>query len=202
LIGFAKSLLKNLKSRFSGIFSLVIDPGNPSIDTIYYDDCFLIASFLDPNFKTFWIDALSKDSYGDYTKQNLKVYVKTITARACHDYNSKQASTNTQVETNRMSRSADKPAYVKTIPLKRTGSNNKNRSNSNTSLTRDKVNVHSANANETENLVVNKSEEPRRLFNYSKLREQQQSDPLETSLVEKIGKHLPIQLNYIDFKIF
>ena len=191
MIGFARSLLKNLKLRFVGIFSLVTDPGNPSIDQIYYDDCFLIASFLDPNFKTFWIDALSKDVYNDVIKRNLKIYVKTITARACHDYNSKQALKNTQVENNRTSRSADKPAYVKTIPLKRTGSNNKNRSNSNTSLTRDKVIVHSANANDTENLVVNKSEEPRtRLFNYSKQREQQQSDPLETSLIEKIGKNL------------
>jgi hypothetical protein len=143
---------------------------------------------LDPNFKTFWIDALPVDQYTDDIKRNLKIHVKTITARAAHDYASKQVLKNTQEDNNRMSRSADKPAYVKTIPLKRSNSTSKNRSKSNTSLTRDKVDAHSSNANETENLVVNRSEEPRRLFNYSKVREQQKSDPIETCLNEKIGK--------------
>jgi hypothetical protein len=188
LINFARSLLKNLKLRFAGIFSLVTDPGNSSIDQIYYDDCFLIASFLDPNFKTFWIDALPSDTYNDDIKRDLKIYIKDITARACHDFKSKNALKTTQIENNRLSRSADKPVYVKTIPMKRSGSKSNNRSNSNTSLTREKVNVHSSNANETENLVVNKSDEPRRLFNYKKVREQQQSDPLELSLIEQIGK--------------
>ena len=64
-------MLKNLKNRFAGIFSLVLDPGNLTKDEIFYDDYFLIASFLDPNFKLFWIDALSTDKYNDEIKKNL-----------------------------------------------------------------------------------------------------------------------------------
>ena len=179
-------MLKNLKKRFAGIFSLVLDPGNLTNNEIFYDDCFLIASFLDPNFKLFWIDALSTDKYNDEIKKNLKTHISNVTARATYDYAIKNSLNNTQNVVNRESRS-EKPAYVKTIKQISSRSKSiKNRSNS-SSLTSEKVAAHASKSNETDNLVVQRPVQIRKLFNYTQVRSEQQSASKEADVAEKIG---------------
>ena len=183
-------MLKNLKKRFAGIFSLVLDPGNLTNNEIFYDDCFLIASFLDPNFKLFWIDALSPDKYNAEVKKNLKTHISNVTARATYDYaiqKSLNNNNNTQNEVNRASRS-EKPAYVKTIkPIQSRSKSIKKTSNS-SSLTNEKVAAHSSKSNETDNLVVKRPGQIRKLFNYTQVRSEQQSSSKTADIAEKIGK--------------
>ena len=91
-----QSFTENLRKRFKGIFELIYNPDNDDLSHPYYDDCFLLASFCDPNFKSYWIDKLNPLEYSDELKNNLKAYITNQAKKDCFDYSRKL-----QVEENR-----------------------------------------------------------------------------------------------------
>ena len=145
---------------------------------------FLIGPFLDPNFKMYWIDALDTQKYGEIKKTNQKKYIIDKTKTASLEYGTKKQET--QMSVTRQSRK-DVPSYVKT-QTSRSKSTKSQRSKSNNPLTREKALAHASNANETKNLVSNKTDQSKKLFDYTKQREQQQSNSYSHLLVEKVGK--------------
>lgn len=192
----AKELVKNIKFRFSGLIKNIYEPlSTTNSNENYADPCFLIASFLDPNFKFFWIDAI--EDLDENYKTLLKAKIRNLVMTECINVLPKSE---TNQQNNENNQSSIPSGQVLRIYSSQTSSikESRNRSNSsvggsrvargNRSLSRSVRDVSNIASTAEHDLIQATQKTKKAIFKYSAQKEKTHKNNDLQNLSDEIGK--------------